>query len=101
VEAADPLEDELIAMVCRPEELEEARRRTRAPAGVAAKLIFSAKEAVYKCCYPSMRERWEFDDVWVRIEPRGGFLAEPPGRAALPGRYAFAASRVVTGVILP
>jgi 4'-phosphopantetheinyl transferase EntD len=48
------------------------------PAASAA-LLFAAKEAIYKCCFPVAREFLSFEDVrWLPIGP-DRFRAEPVG----------------------
>jgi len=100
VERADPLDEGTVSMVCAEEELEDARRRSGLHRGVAAKLLFSAKEAVYKCCYPLLRERWDFDEVRIQLESPDAFVATPRGRSALHGRYVVDSDRILTTVTI-
>jgi 4'-phosphopantetheinyl transferase EntD len=59
-----PLKDELRHMICRPEE-----RTGPGLAGVdGAKLLFVAKEAVFKAYYPATRAFLEFHDVAVAFD---------------------------------
>ena len=79
----------------------------------AATLIFSAKEAFYKCQYPLVAERLNFQDARVEIEdwgrPQGKFNIHPNRQMALarhapapwPGRYLFHEEFVSTGIALP
>lgn len=73
-----------------------------------ATLIFSAKEAFYKCQFPLTREWLSFSDVSVSTErdtfdirPRRTLgleaIAPPPWR----GRFALVGSLVLTGLALP
>ena len=58
-----PLDSELLSRVCRPEEV---RRLQASPDPLQrAKLIFSAKESVYKCVAPLMGLFLEFEDLEV------------------------------------
>jgi 4'-phosphopantetheinyl transferase EntD len=63
IEPDVPLDPDLVHRVCRPEEV------ARLPASVAlsrwAKLIFSAKESVYKCVAPLTGVFLEFEDVEI------------------------------------
>ena len=75
VEAATPLRQPLHAIVCTPNE----RRRLGASGrpGLTAKLIFSAKEAFYKCQYTVTGEFLDFQDVelrWGQQEFEGRFV---------------------------
>lgn len=66
----------------------ESRRLALLPAparGIAATLLFAAKEAFYKCQYPITGERLDFLDVRIGWEetplPTGGTLTIEPQRA--------------------
>jgi 4'-phosphopantetheinyl transferase EntD len=75
IEEDTPLQAELIPMVCTPEErlwvdgFEPASRRE------LAKIIFSAKEAFYKCQYAITRAQLDFHDVHLRIDLAGGLFS--------------------------
>jgi len=68
----------------------------------AATLVFSAKEAVYKCVYPVMRARLAFADVEIVADLSSGDLAAtlpaqlPPAWRRLAGRFAFFTAHVAT-----
>jgi 4'-phosphopantetheinyl transferase EntD len=66
-----PLPAGLIADVARPEELSALAELARAEPGVHwDRLLFSAKEAVYKAWFP-LAERWlGFEDAALTIEPQ-------------------------------
>jgi len=67
LEPAVPLDAELVPRVCRPEELGQL---ATSPAPLKlAKLIFSAKESVYKCIAPLTGIFLEFEDVEIVFEP--------------------------------
>jgi 4'-phosphopantetheinyl transferase EntD len=80
------------------------------PSGARAKLailIFSAKEAYYKCQYPVSRRRLDFPDVQIEVDvAEGRFRARSllPGLAhliaTLDGKFAFGADAVMCGVEL-
>ncbi|HEX4152639.1 MAG TPA: 4'-phosphopantetheinyl transferase superfamily protein [Steroidobacteraceae bacterium] len=69
LERWEELKRELWPRVCRPAELEWLESLPAAAQAVAATLIFSAKEAFYKCQYPLTGERLGFADV--SVEPAG------------------------------
>lgn len=110
VESADPLARNLVPMVCTKLESERLTLLPR-PAGAADwhKLVFSAKESVYKAYYPLARTSLDFHDVDVVIEPgRGVFTAAlvrrdipaAAGSRTFHGRYAFSTDHVYTAVAL-
>jgi len=80
-EAADAVGEELWAQICSDDELLTLRALAPELRAPAAALIFSAKEAFYKCQYPLTRQWLEFKDV--RVEPEswlpitGSFLIHP------------------------
>ena len=69
LEPAVPLEPELLSRVCRPEEL--ARLRAVPTPALHAKLIFSAKESVYKCLAPVLGLFFEFADLEIVFSGMG------------------------------
>ena len=80
LEPCVPLDLELLNRVCRPEEV--ARIRSSPAALHRAKLVFSAKESVYKCVAPLMGVFLEFADVEILFGPDGdGFCARGHGTA--------------------
>ncbi|RQW77021.1 MAG: 4'-phosphopantetheinyl transferase superfamily protein, partial [Methylococcus sp.] len=81
LEPAVPLDEELVQRVCRPEELGQLAT-SPAPLKVA-KLIFSAKESVYKCIAPLTGIFLEFEDVEILFEPgEAGFRVRGHGPAS-------------------
>ena len=62
IEPAVPLSRDMLALVATPEEL---RRIADDP--LQGKLLFAAKEAVYKTCYPLDRAFLEFHDIEVDL----------------------------------
>jgi 4'-phosphopantetheinyl transferase EntD len=81
----------------------------------AVTLLFSAKEAFYKCQYPLLGERLSFDDLCVTVaawgQGHGAFSVRPVRPIALferigaaeslPGAYRFHEEFVSAGVCLP
>lgn len=97
---------ESIAHAARTEDLlatvTTAQERAAAPSGLPlAALVFSAKEAVYKCLYPLGGIFLEFHDVELAIDPAGRFRvlrADGYDPTPLHGRFAFDADHVATVV---
>jgi 4'-phosphopantetheinyl transferase EntD len=77
-----------------------------APAGIHwDRLIFSAKESVYKAWFPLTRRWLGFDEAHVEIDPEAGvfearLLIEPPAGvpAVFRGRYLAANGLVITAI---
>ncbi len=65
MEFADPIEDCLIASICRPDEI--GRVDDGEDIGYRAKLLFSIKESIYKCMWPLIREFIDFTEIEVRL----------------------------------
>ena len=109
---AEPLESlspDLTARVASIAEREAAERSVSVVPGVRGRLIFSAKEAVYKCVYPLTGADLDFEDVAIRFE-RGEssfrvealtpLAQELPEITAIEGRYAITSDHLVaTGVV--
>lgn len=66
LEPNEPLEESLLKMICRPEELQLLDRRTDKLH--FARIIFSAKETVYKCVWPTIGRFVDFQEVEVQID---------------------------------
>ena len=83
VELDEPLKAELLETICTPGEI---RALGAGDAGLSeATLHFSIKEAVYKACFPQLRERWDFQDVELEIDAAAErFRASPPRSAGGP-----------------
>jgi len=67
VEPDEPLEPEVAARIWSPAEAEDAARRADMTPVLAARLVFSAKEAFYKCQFPLTRTFLGFKDVCVTL----------------------------------
>jgi 4'-phosphopantetheinyl transferase EntD len=82
---------------------------TTAPAGIRwDRLIFSAKESVYKAWFPLARRFLDFDEASVTIDPAAAsfcarlLIPSPPGvPAEFRGRYLVADGLVVTAIAVP
>jgi 4'-phosphopantetheinyl transferase EntD len=99
-----PLKDDLRHMICRPEERGEAG----VPGADAGKLVFVAKEAVFKAYYPATRTFLEFHDVAVAFDaPAQSFEArlvgDKPAVAGLrrfSGRFGRVDGHIVAVVVI-
>jgi 4'-phosphopantetheinyl transferase EntD len=111
-EVAGSVKPELWPSICTSFEIEWLRSLPESQRTIAATLIFSAKEAFYKCQYPLLRERLGFHDARVEVVnwgvTRGEFRihATKPialaGHAVLPvqGKYLFHQQFVTAGIAL-
>ena len=108
-EVAGSVKAELWRGICTPSEIAWLRSLPAGERSAAATLIFSAKEAFYKCQYPLVGERLNFNDATV--EPawgaaRGVFAIHAnrsialARHASLPlqGRFLFHENFVTTGL---
>lgn len=75
IEPAQPLEGEIFAEVCRPEELAWLRQLPFEKRGLAARRFFSVKEAIYKAQYSISRELFDFHALSVVFDRQGRFDA--------------------------
>ena len=103
IEPSVPLEARLVERIARPEELAGLDAQER---GARAKILFSIKEAVYKCQFPISRAFLGFHDVEVELEEdhfcavileeKAAALAarEISGRFALSAGHVFSAARL-------
>ncbi|MES1208225.1 MAG: 4'-phosphopantetheinyl transferase superfamily protein [Pseudomonadota bacterium] len=94
LEPDEPLEPELAVHIATPGELAETANAGLPDPGVGARLVFSAKEAVYKCQFPATGRRLAFADVTILLEAGGTFrikfdrdMADLAPAAALEGRW--------------
>lgn len=106
-EPARPFPAEIIRRVCSPAEREQIESLPAPPAPDWYRLVFSAKESVYKACHPLVRRVLEFAEVEVAIDPetgRFGIEAASEELAAalegveLRGRFAFTGTHLLTAV---
>lgn len=67
----DPLDIELHDLICTAEERRDASLASSATADVH-KLIFSAKEALYKALFPSVRRFIDFHEVSIQLDLGSG-----------------------------
>lgn len=110
--AGAPSED-LWPTICRASELAWIHSLPLTDRSAAVTLIFSAKEAFYKCQYPVVGEWLDFHDLQIEVAAwgvrEGAFELSPTRRiafadqSALPvrGRFACVDAFVVTSVVVP
>ena len=76
VETVEPLDPELLVLICADSEIARLAESARDAKGVLAKLIFSAKESVFKCVYPLTGLFLDFHDCEIHLdEDLGTFTA--------------------------
>jgi enterobactin synthetase component D / holo-[acyl-carrier protein] synthase len=98
-----PLPEGVLEAVATPSEM---KRLARLPDwGVCwPRLLFSAKESLYKAWYPLARRWLDFDDAQMTVDPDGGFhahvLVNGPLRDVA-GRWVARDGILVTGVEVP
>jgi 4'-phosphopantetheinyl transferase EntD len=73
VEPALPLTPALVERICRNDETAQLSRLQGIAPLTAARLVFSAKEAVYKCQFRLTRKFLAFREVGIELDPRGTF----------------------------
>ena len=105
-----PLPDGVLKQVTNPvERAALARLAAREPGVQWDRLLFCAKEAVYKVWYPLARRWLGFEDAEVRLDPAGTFharlLVEPPRLGeryltALDGRWVVSRGLIVAMITL-
>jgi 4'-phosphopantetheinyl transferase EntD len=98
------LDDDLIDLVCTPAERSWAAARTRQDGGPWSKLVFSAKEALFKCLFPTGGRFLEFHDAELRLEPDAGAFtvvrASGYYAAAVRGRFEVGGGFIASAVVL-
>ncbi len=110
VERREAVGEHLWRRIAVPAELHWVGDLPPAERVAAATLLFSAKEAIYKCLYAWLGLRLGFQDVELDPQPaasdRGAFGvrfcgAAPAGLAALSGRYRWDGRYVLTAIAVP
>jgi 4'-phosphopantetheinyl transferase EntD len=106
-ERVSRVREDILRLIAKPDELRWVAGQPVETRGMARALLFSAKEAAYKCQFPDTRQRFDFleaacEVVGGEIDGRGRFCvcfdrvrggAPPPPIA---GVYAFAGDLVLT-----
>jgi len=72
VERIGKIEQELWPQICSEKEITWLGTMTEAHASLASSLIFSAKEAFFKCQYYQTRKLLSFDEVTFEFDGIGG-----------------------------
>ena len=83
VEPATGLDPDLVPIVCTP--TEQTWVATQPNPGLAAKLIFSAKEAIYKAQHPLTGKIIDFDAVTLRVTDQTFSTTPTPTLPAMKG----------------
>lgn len=107
-EPAAPLPDGVLDAISLPEE--RAGLRRLGPGAPWDRLLFSAKESVYKAWFPLTRRFLQFHEARVELDPDGGFtatlLVAPPNTVAgrltgFTGRWTCHDGLVITAIAVP
>lgn len=109
VERAEPLEPGLASLICTPVEQARLKDFPSHPRDPWPKLLFVAKESVYKCVFPLVRTILEFHDVEIDLSLEAGsfdaVVRHPSfathGHPGLRGRFVVAGDHLACGVTLP
>jgi 4'-phosphopantetheinyl transferase EntD len=101
LETLAPLETEFVAEICTPQERAQVESLPAAAAARLAMLLFSAKEAFYKCQHPLTHHWLDFQDVDLQAHADGRIelirMAAPAMPVRFAGRYGFDSAHVLTG----
>jgi len=73
LESDEPLSADLVRAVCCPDEVRCLTDTPGLDPMVVARIVFCAKESVYKCQFPTTRAFLDFYDVSIRLDSDGGF----------------------------
>jgi 4'-phosphopantetheinyl transferase EntD len=107
VEPLEPMTDDVLGLICTPDEKEWLLSASDNNRLLWAKLIFCAKESAFKCYFPLSQTYLDFQDVEVSINPDNknfsvSLLVPPPSTLTdirtLNGRYESNEHYVYTGV---
>lgn len=78
----------------------ERRLSRLANSRVGERILFSAKEAVFKAIFPHVHQIMEFSDVDLVVEPGGAFFAKTHWGLPIAGRWCIAGGHIGTAVVL-
>lgn len=107
VEPAEDLPFELLDAICSPREMAALDENPPEHRLLWARILFSAKEAVYKCQYPLTGTMLDFQDLEVtladtcfqaKLQRQAGMFGKG---SILEGQITFAHGCIVTGVTVP
>jgi 4'-phosphopantetheinyl transferase EntD len=85
VETSDPLPPDLLDLVCTRSERQRLRACDGADSLRLAKVLFSCKEATYKCYAPLGRSVLDFEELEIELGPTPGAFAAHLLNADRPG----------------
>lgn len=109
LEQNQPLDIDLIETICTARERDWLSRCPRSSKGSIARLIFSAKESVFKCQYPITKAQLEYEDVDIELDGRHRRFAarlrrsvrwSASHRPVLYGRICASPSWIISGATL-
>jgi 4'-phosphopantetheinyl transferase EntD len=105
VEPAEPLPEDVADRVLSPAERKSIARLPRQLRTVAARLVFSAKEATYKALYPTTRRFLDFPDLHVELDTNGEFTVNGTAAFVIPkeqirGSYSIDREHLATVVVM-
>ena len=72
LERAEAVREKIWPRICRPAEIERLRAEPEDKRAQLATLLFSAKEATYKCLFPGSRVPLGFQDVELELDVHAG-----------------------------
>jgi 4'-phosphopantetheinyl transferase EntD len=108
LEETGRLQAPMLRLVCTPAERAQLEAWTPGDPMLGATLVFSIKEAFYKCQFPMTRTRLDFQDIEVESPAQGQCVVRLLRSAswlrageAIPGRYAMRHGWVTTAVTVP
>ncbi|HEU5181867.1 MAG TPA: 4'-phosphopantetheinyl transferase superfamily protein [Candidatus Polarisedimenticolia bacterium] len=110
IESAEPLGDDLLRLVCVPAERARLDASPESSRGLRAKLLFSAKESVFKCFHPLTGVFLDFLDCEITIDDDAGDFIAVLSHPQLPetlrgtdlrGRFARDSRHLFTGIACP
>ncbi|MCH8150506.1 MAG: 4'-phosphopantetheinyl transferase superfamily protein [Planctomycetes bacterium] len=110
IESAEPLDERLWCLLITDPERSWLQKRNPTERSHLAKLIFSAKECLFKCQFPIVRRWLEFTDVAINLHLESGVFTVnihpsvervEPDCEGLTGRFLFADSKIFTGMVWP
>jgi 4'-phosphopantetheinyl transferase EntD len=106
IEPEGVLEPTVAARIWSPAEAKHAARRTDMSEALASRLVFSAKEAFYKCQYPLTRTFVGFKEVSVQLGDQTfelrleNAIADLPAGARFSGTWRRAENKLLTAIVL-
>lgn len=110
IEEDTPLQRDLVPAICTPDEQQWVDRFDQETKGWLGKLLFSAKEAFYKCQYPLTRTIIDFHDVQLSVDLAAGAFSvitiRPNGPSwdhvrQIAGKFRRNSRFIVTTAVLP